>query len=154
MMMNDHLSLFVTRLLPSLVTSPSARAIMPTYLGIEGGGTTWKVAIAKDRPDNIVEYERFDTTGDPMDTLLKIKVSSSSSNSGIEKSLPMALCHHHHHHNHHHNHHHSSFMMDNRHGLRTRSMMRWEWHHLALWIPSSPLPPMGTSLLLPSQDGR
>jgi len=48
---------------------------MPTYLGIEGGGTTWKVAIARDRPDNIIEYERFGTTNNPLDTLLKIKVS-------------------------------------------------------------------------------
>lgn len=49
---------------------------MPTYLGIEGGGTTWKVAIAKDRVDNIVAYERFGTTSDPMDTLVKVKVRS------------------------------------------------------------------------------
>lgn len=45
---------------------------MPTYLGIEGGGTTWKVAIAQDKPDNITESIRFDTTS-PEETFGKIK---------------------------------------------------------------------------------
>ncbi|EWM22566.1 fructokinase [Nannochloropsis gaditana] len=45
---------------------------MPTYLGIEGGGTTWKVAIAQEKPDNIVESIRFDTTT-PDETFGKIK---------------------------------------------------------------------------------
>lgn len=44
---------------------------MPVYLGIEGGGTSWRVALAKDRPDNIIERDRFET-GTPEETFAKV----------------------------------------------------------------------------------
>jgi predicted NBD/HSP70 family sugar kinase len=47
---------------------------MPVYLGIEGGGTSWRVALAKDRPDNIIERDRFET-GTPEETFAKVNVS-------------------------------------------------------------------------------
>jgi fructokinase len=42
------------------------------YAAIEGGGTSWVVAISEGRPDNIVEREVFQT-GKPSETLGKIR---------------------------------------------------------------------------------
>eukprot|EP00301_Raphidiophrys_heterophryoidea_P012950 c20280_g1_i1.p1 GENE.c20280_g1_i1~~c20280_g1_i1.p1 ORF type:complete len:355 (+),score=81.45 c20280_g1_i1:1-1065(+) len=42
------------------------------FAGVEGGGTTWRVAIAVGHPTNIVEKEIFDTTT-PEETLGKVK---------------------------------------------------------------------------------
>eukprot|EP01041_Mallomonas_annulata_P006034 gene6034-12163_t len=42
------------------------------YAAIEGGGTTWVVAIAKDRPDNIIEREEF-ATESPQKTIGNIR---------------------------------------------------------------------------------
>lgn len=46
---------------------------MVKYAAIEGGGTTWVVAIAENAPDNIVEREQFDTDPNPIVTLSKIR---------------------------------------------------------------------------------
>ena len=35
---------------------------MPVLAAVEGGGTTYVVAIAKDRPENIIERASFPTT--------------------------------------------------------------------------------------------
>lgn len=45
---------------------------MVRYAGIEGGGTTWVVAIAEDDIDNIVDRVSFETTT-PGETLAKVK---------------------------------------------------------------------------------
>jgi hypothetical protein len=42
------------------------------FAGVEGGGTTWRVAIAVNSPTNIVEKAVFDTTT-PEETLTKVK---------------------------------------------------------------------------------
>ena len=39
------------------------------FAGVEGGGTTWVVAISEGVPENIVERAEFPTTDDPMVTL-------------------------------------------------------------------------------------
>ena len=41
------------------------------FAGVEGGGTTWRVALAVNEPTNIVEQEEFPTTT-PTETLGKI----------------------------------------------------------------------------------
>jgi len=48
---------------------------MVVLLGIEGGGTTWKVALARDEPYNIIERIEIPTTT-PTETLGQIKVWS------------------------------------------------------------------------------
>ena len=45
---------------------------MPVLAAVEGGGTTYVVAIAKDRPENIIERASFPTTT-PEETLAKCK---------------------------------------------------------------------------------
>lgn len=40
---------------------------------IEGGGTAWKVAIAEDQPDNLVERAEFETLPSPEETLTNVK---------------------------------------------------------------------------------
>lgn len=41
---------------------------MVTFAGVEGGGTSWRAAIAVDSPDNITEHATFQTTT-PEETL-------------------------------------------------------------------------------------
>ena len=45
---------------------------MPVLAAVEGGGTTYVVAIAKDKPENIIERASFPTTT-PEETLAKCK---------------------------------------------------------------------------------
>jgi fructokinase len=46
---------------------------MPTYAAVEGGGTTWRVAIAEGHPSNIVESEVYETIDDPVEQLRIIR---------------------------------------------------------------------------------
>lgn len=45
---------------------------MVTFAGVEGGGTSWRVAIAVDSPDNITEHASFPTTT-PEETLGQVQ---------------------------------------------------------------------------------
>ena len=63
--------------IPALQPTSSAKSdldIVPRvkgkrFAGVEGGGTTWVVAISEGVPENIVERAEFPTTDDPMVTL-------------------------------------------------------------------------------------
>ncbi|CAM9330331.1 unnamed protein product [Phaeothamnion confervicola] len=46
---------------------------MVVYAAVEGGGTTWRVAIAEDHPSNIKEMEVFDTLDDAQEQLRVIR---------------------------------------------------------------------------------
>lgn len=46
---------------------------MVIYAGVEGGGTTWRVAIADGHPTNITESESFVTVPDSKEQLKAIK---------------------------------------------------------------------------------
>ena len=56
---------------------------MPILAAVEGGGTTYVVALARDRPENIIERASFPTTT-PEETLAKCKawLAQRSSKSG------------------------------------------------------------------------
>jgi len=43
------------------------------FAAVEGGGTTWVVAIAQDKPENIIERAVFDTVDSPQITLTNVK---------------------------------------------------------------------------------
>lgn len=43
------------------------------FAAVEGGGTTWVVAIAEDKPDNFLERASFETVDDPSITLTNVK---------------------------------------------------------------------------------
>lgn len=43
------------------------------FAAVEGGGTTWVVAIAQDKPDNIIERAVFETDPNPVKTLTEIR---------------------------------------------------------------------------------
>ena len=45
---------------------------MVKFAGVEGGGTTWRAAIAEGSPDNITEHATFETTT-PDETLEQIR---------------------------------------------------------------------------------
>jgi fructokinase len=42
------------------------------YAAVEGGGTSWVVAISEDRPDNIIERQDFPTLT-PNETLASVR---------------------------------------------------------------------------------
>ena len=46
---------------------------MVVYAGVEGGGTTWRVALAEGHPSNIVESQSFVTLDDAQEQLKEIK---------------------------------------------------------------------------------
>lgn len=46
---------------------------MVIYAGVEGGGTTWRVALAEGHPSNIVESKSFVTLDDAKQQLKEIK---------------------------------------------------------------------------------
>lgn len=46
---------------------------MVVYAGVEGGGTTWRVALAEGHPSNIVESQSFATLEDSHAQLRQIK---------------------------------------------------------------------------------
>lgn len=46
---------------------------MVIYAGVEGGGTTWRVALAEGHPSNIVESKSFVTLEDSQEQLKQIK---------------------------------------------------------------------------------
>ncbi|CAM9962850.1 unnamed protein product, partial [Hapterophycus canaliculatus] len=46
---------------------------MVVYAGVEGGGTSWRVAIAEGHPSNITESKSFVTVDDWQDQLKAIK---------------------------------------------------------------------------------
>lgn len=46
---------------------------MVVYAGVEGGGTTWRVALADGHPSNIVESKSFVTLDDAQEQLKQIK---------------------------------------------------------------------------------
>ncbi|CAM9805673.1 unnamed protein product [Discosporangium mesarthrocarpum] len=46
---------------------------MVIYAGVEGGGTSWRVALADGHPTNIVESQSFDTLDDAQEQLHLIK---------------------------------------------------------------------------------
>lgn len=46
---------------------------MVIYAGVEGGGTTWRVALAEGHPSNIVESKSFVTLDDAQEQLKEIK---------------------------------------------------------------------------------
>lgn len=112
-----------------------------------------QVAIAQDRPDNILESIRFDTTT-PEETFGKIKVRSfigwpahyhawhvlvvvsvNSYGPLIIRALSHTNTH-------------------SRSGSRAASMTRWASRPLGLWTPSSPPRPTATSPPRPSPGGR
>eukprot|EP01043_Picozoa_sp_COSAG02_P050436 COSAG02_NODE_5183_length_4561_cov_2.015240_5_plen_58_part_00 len=45
---------------------------MVVYAAVEGGGTTFRAAIAEDSPDNILDRAEFETTT-PEETLSQVK---------------------------------------------------------------------------------
>lgn len=46
---------------------------MVVYAGVEGGGTSWRVAIAEGHPTNITESQQFPTYADSKQQLKEIK---------------------------------------------------------------------------------
>eukprot|EP00640_Fibrocapsa_japonica_P002182 CAMPEP_0113943536 /NCGR_PEP_ID=MMETSP1339-20121228/25794_1 /TAXON_ID=94617 /ORGANISM="Fibrocapsa japonica" /LENGTH=352 /DNA_ID=CAMNT_0000948437 /DNA_START=33 /DNA_END=1094 /DNA_ORIENTATION=+ /assembly_acc=CAM_ASM_000762 len=46
---------------------------MVILAAVEGGGTTWRAALAKDSPENITESKVFETTDQPQEVLAKIR---------------------------------------------------------------------------------
>lgn len=46
---------------------------MVVYAGVEGGGTTWRVALAEGHPTNIVKSKAFVTLEDAQEQLREIK---------------------------------------------------------------------------------
>lgn len=46
---------------------------MPRLIAIEGGGTSWTVAIAENKPDNLVSVKNFLTTPQPEQVLSEIR---------------------------------------------------------------------------------
>jgi predicted NBD/HSP70 family sugar kinase len=46
---------------------------MPIYAAVEGGGTTWRVALADGHPSNIIESEVYETIDDPVEQLRIIR---------------------------------------------------------------------------------
>lgn len=51
---------------------------MVVYAGVEGGGTTWRVALAEGHPSNIVDSKSFVTLDDAQEQLKQIKEWLSS----------------------------------------------------------------------------
>jgi fructokinase len=46
---------------------------MPIYAAVEGGGTTWRVALAEGHPSNIIESEVYETIDDAVEQLRIIR---------------------------------------------------------------------------------
>lgn len=46
---------------------------MVVYAGVEGGGTSWRVALAEGHPTNIVEIKSFPTQDNAQEQLREIK---------------------------------------------------------------------------------